>query len=831
MTMTALDDSAARATGPYAAAAHLYWAAGWRGLLPLPPRAKKPVPAGYTGHAGVFPSYADVYAWTEGTEGAGNIALRMPHHVVGLDVDAYDNKTGGQTLANLEAKYGPLPATWRSTSRDDGVSGIRLYRVPEHLAWPGELPGGGIEIIQHRHRYTVAWPSVHPTGKTYRWIDPNGNDTLGVVPPIDDLPDLPDAWVAGITGGRLATDTPRVDLDDTAAAAWLTQRGQGQPCRAVRTALARHISDLTTGTGARHEAALRGTQRLAHLASEGHTGATIALEALRAVFIRAITTGAHRDTDPAEWRRMLTGAIAIAAAAQERPADVDPCENPFHDLIDRPRQEQTWNLTSSRPTSSGSSPSSPASPATAQTSEPPAATSGSTTVTAEPVAGSAEQADSRERTSWWPRDLDAVLTGTDPEPPPAYLVRDDGQALFYRAKVNGILGESESGKSWIALLAVTQAMAGGEKATYVDFEDTANGIVGRLTDMGVDQDVIRRQFRYIGPDESLDALAAGDLHEHLEAHEPAIVVVDGFNAAMSLLGLKINDNDDATVFAQRLLKPIAATGAAVVYVDHIPKAKDNETKGGIGAQAKRAMTTGCTLRAEVVKPFGRGESGKLRLTVDKDRAGYVRGASANAKQAGTAILTSLPDGSVTVVVEAPETVVAAAAGEPFRPTHLMEKVSRFLQLIPDGATGRAIRKEVSGNVKAVLTATERLAEEGYISCQSGPRNAVIYRHVRPYTELADFTSHPENTPVVPVVPSGSRAVPEPVTSDPKSSGSTGSLPEGEPEPLDRSRASQKPTGSTASGSSSTDPWFCRHCGGENDGTATLPNCFHCGRRP
>ena len=173
-------------TGPYASAAAAYWQAGWRGIVPLPARAKKNPPSGFTGSTGVDPSYADLDAWATGPEGSGNIALRMPRDVIGIDVDAYGDKLGRQTLEAAELTHGTLPATWRTTSRDDGVSGIRLYRVPEGLAWPGEI-GPSTELIQHRHRYALVWPSIHPEGRTYRWINPDGI-VSAAIPDIDELP-------------------------------------------------------------------------------------------------------------------------------------------------------------------------------------------------------------------------------------------------------------------------------------------------------------------------------------------------------------------------------------------------------------------------------------------------------------------------------------------------------------------------------------------------------------------------------------------------------------------------------------------------------------------
>src|SRR5690606_37383227 len=136
-----------------------------------------------------------------------------------------------------------------------------------------------------------------------------------------------------------------------------------------------------------------------------------------------------------------------------------------------------------------------------------------------------------------------------------------------------------------------------------------------------------------GPDEPFHPyLPTGiDLAEHLTQHAPELVILDGFNAAMTLQGLDLNSNKDATTFAQQILKPLAKNNTTVVYIDHTPKDTENASKGGIGAQAKRAMTSGCTLRVDAIKPFGKGQDGKLRIHVDKDRQGDVRGISAPGK--------------------------------------------------------------------------------------------------------------------------------------------------------------------------------------------------------
>jgi len=694
--------------GPYAQAAALYHQAGWRGPIPLPYAKKKSPPTGWTGQGGGWPSYADLQAWIDGPEGDGNIALRLDPHVLGLDVDNYGDKPGGTTLAAGEAKWGALPPTWRTTSRDDGISGIRMYRVPEGLAWPGEL-GDGTELIQTRHRYAVVWPSVHPEGRTYRWISPGG--AVSTVPPnVDDLPSLPEAWILGLTGGELAVDTPRNNLGGAAAGAWLRDHNTSDgvthaaPCRRMAGALEAALAELR-GPGSAHVAARGHVLRLVRLADQEHQGVLPAILRLQKAFVAAATdahrTGQVRDQKEAEAEidRLLVGAVNLVTADPSEHLGVDPCDQPFAGLIaEAPRAEP------------------------AKVAELPET----------PSSAVAERA----RTSWWPRDLEAVLAGEYDEPEPVVLARSDGRCLFYAAKVNGIIGESESGKTWIALLAVLQELQQHRRVLYLDFEDTAAGIVSRLRSLGASDDELRL-LAYIGPDESLTALAAADLDEVLSLTDWTLIVLDGFNAAMSLLGLNINDNNDATRFSQELLKRLSASGAAVVYVDHVPKDKDNRGKGGIGAQAKRAMTTGCAILADVVLPFGRGMTGKLRLSVDKDRPGFVRAVSAGAKSAGNAILTSSEDGTVTIVIEAPDLRPAEERG-PFRPTKLMARISHFLETCDgtDGVSRNEIEKSVTGDNNGLRQALDVLVDEHYVKRWPAGR-AVLHRLERPFREELD----------------------------------------------------------------------------------------------
>lgn len=315
--------------GPYAVAAETYWRAGWKAPLPLPHKAKKNPPAGFTGSTGIDPSYPDIDTWANGADGAGNIALRMPRNVIGIDVDAYGDKLGRQTIDNAEATHGTLPPTWRTTSRDDGVSGIRFYRVPEGLAWPGEI-GHSTEVIQRHHRYALVWPSVHPEGRTYRWINPEGVASTNV-PDVDDLPMLPHEWVEAYTGGELAQEVRRGNNNSMAVAAYLTalDHTSAPLCHRMDAAVDQMRGDLRGGA---HSGARDASLRAVRLADEGHHGLMPALEAMRAMFVKEATSpdrallSKHRRTNgeaAKEWADLVTSAGNLV---QANPSGVKTCD-------------------------------------------------------------------------------------------------------------------------------------------------------------------------------------------------------------------------------------------------------------------------------------------------------------------------------------------------------------------------------------------------------------------------------------------------------------------------------------------------------------------------
>ncbi len=89
----------------------------------------------------------------------------------------------------------------------------------------------------------------------------------------------------------------------------------------------------------------------------------------------------------------------------------------------------------------------------------------------------------------------------------------DSHHLFYRGKVNGVAGDSNGGKSWLALAVCTQAIATAT-VVYVDLEDDQLGTVERLVDLGADPEAILNRF----PGGDLEPVR---LHPSIRALRPA----------------------------------------------------------------------------------------------------------------------------------------------------------------------------------------------------------------------------------------------------------------------------------------------------------------------
>lgn len=308
--------------------------------MPLRIKEKWPPASGFTGAAGRMVNEEDVKGWLKRgkTVGAGtrqefepgNIALRLPPYVLGIDADMYEGKAGRATLEAAEAKWGALPATWMSTSKDDG-SGIRLYRIPEGLAWPESLTqhfGGGVELIRWDHRYCVVSPSIHDkTGQMYVWVTPDGDVVWDEFPAPDELAELPEAWVHGLTAGEEWKGRAAADLDDNEVFDWLKQCNGGGMCQTMQATLGKYSRELrvTSDEGGMHDVMRDGAWAILQDAKQGHTGVIKALKKFQKVWVAQSAARRSAHQSESEWKRQVIRGVQKVALEGE-PDTEDLCE-------------------------------------------------------------------------------------------------------------------------------------------------------------------------------------------------------------------------------------------------------------------------------------------------------------------------------------------------------------------------------------------------------------------------------------------------------------------------------------------------------------------------
>lgn len=330
--------------------------------------------------------------------------------------------------------------------------------------------------------------------------------------------------------------------------------------------------------------------------------------------------------------------------------------------------------------------------------------------------------------TWTPLDLEPALSGGIITPPPTVLARLDGAFLLYIGRLHSLAGEPESGKSFIALLACCQALEDNQHVIYIDFEDTPEGIVGRLLAMGARPDWIRDRFHYIRPDRPIDDQARNHLRHLVENNFCTLAVIDGVTEAMTMHGLATDkDNTDAAHFYELLPRFITHLPAppAVLMIDHVIKDEDRTKKRyALGAQHKLAGLDGAAFMVDIVTPFAPGQPGMSRIRVSKDRPGQVRKNSV--KQVIAELHINGDDTVVKAELRLPPQENTSGGDGHWRPTILMERVSRYLETHP-GATGTDVESAVRGKATHKRAAIDALIAEGYVSRDKGERRGYSLR--------------------------------------------------------------------------------------------------------
>jgi hypothetical protein len=335
--------------------------------------------------------------------------------------------------------------------------------------------------------------------------------------------------------------------------------------------------------------------------------------------------------------------------------------------------------------------------------------------------------------TWRPVDLGPILDGTRPRLTPTILTRTDGQGLWYPGRTHALVGESEAAKSWIAQYGSAQQLLAGHAVIYLDFEDSAEAVTDRMLTLGMTPALLSDRFAYIAPEEPIDPAGRGPLTQALADLRPTLVIIDGITEAMALHKLKSVDNDDLATFGRLISRPIAATGAAVVNLDHQPKATDNRGRYALGGVHKLNGLSGVSIIAENIAPMGVGLRGVTRLRIAKDRPGQLRAhglPSSGLRWIGDYVLDT-GDMLEPALIRPP--VEVAKAADDWRPTEIMHKVCAALTKAGQPLGQNEIIDRVKGRATMTRRALAILVDEHYIDVRDGPRRSKLHTLSKPYT--------------------------------------------------------------------------------------------------
>jgi hypothetical protein len=320
--------------------------------------------------------------------------------------------------------------------------------------------------------------------------------------------------------------------------------------------------------------------------------------------------------------------------------------------------------------------------------------------------------------SWQPRSL-IDIAAEPPEPPTI-------GGLLYPGKRILLSGETESCKTWLALILSKAEMDVGLAVAWADLDAMGAGeLLSRLRTLDVPDETIARRFLYYEPTEALKAGRLDDVCALLRERAVRLFVIDAFNPILNLHGLDPNKTTEVETFWREVADPIAQTGAAPTLLDHVAKGADRSSKYAYGSERKASGAI-VHIGFRTIEAFKRGGTGRTLLATHKDRPGFLPRPTI-----GRLVLVS--DGERITYELEPD---RSREGDKFRPTFLMERISRTLEMHTEAVSKNWVEKNVEGKTDAKRTALDCLIDEGYVARDETNRGSQL-TSARPYREADD----------------------------------------------------------------------------------------------
>ena len=240
---------------------------------------------------------------------------------------------------------------------------------------------------------------------------------------------------------------------------------------------------------------------------------------------------------------------------------------------------------------------------------------------------------------------------------------------------------------------------------------------------------------YVAP----EASATQERMAGLVGYDPTLVLVDAAAGAYDLQQLDDNKRGDVERFTRLYVTTFWRAGIATIVLDHVVKNADNRGNYAIGSERKVGGAD-VHLGFSVVHPIKRGAKGVYKITTHKDRGGFLK----RGKLCDFELDSDENHALSWSFVPATE----VDEEHPFRPTHLMEKVSRYVEMQPEPVTMTVIKEAVTGKGEFIVEAVNILVSDGFLEESVGARSARLLTSLIAYREEHD-SPVPDPFPPVP----------------------------------------------------------------------------------
>jgi hypothetical protein len=194
--------------------------------------------------------------------------------------------------------------------------------------------------------------------------------------------------------------------------------------------------------------------------------------------------------------------------------------------------------------------------------------------------------------------------------------------MLYQAGLHSITGAPDSGKTTLALWWGLQLMKEGGRLLFLDEEGGPEIVAEKFIALGATAGDMENASYVPFPGRSWSQGDILALHDLASAVQPQMILWDSSAAFLARAGLDENQAPDVTNFWARVLTPLARDmGTAILVIDHDGKATE-KSRYARGSGAKLAACD-VAYKVEMLRPFTRDADGLLRVTVTKDRRGWL----------------------------------------------------------------------------------------------------------------------------------------------------------------------------------------------------------------